>query len=184
MSADTYIYPHQKHLTIAGYLALAMLVTACIYEWSSTPFSMVLFLMGGATFLFAAVVLFAFVIWRDVRARLASLTTRSFAAGEVVFHQGDPAEHVFIITKGRVEAVHTDPVKGEIVLGRLETNDYFGETAILNRHARQATVRALTEVELLSIHRVDFLRLYGSLPRLRAQIEAQQTKRRALLKQP
>src|SRR5262249_51164117 len=92
-----------------------------------------------------------------------------------------PAEHVFVITKGRVEAVFSDPGKGDVVLAQLGPQEYFGETAILSRLPRQATARALDAVELLAIHRADFLRLYGSLTRLRAGIDAQQLQRMALL---
>jgi CRP-like cAMP-binding protein len=144
---------------------------------------MVLFLGAGSALLLAAVVLFGWTVWKDVRARLDSVVIRQFAPGEVIFRQGDLAEHVFVITKGHVEAIYTDPVKGEVILGRLGPDEYFGETAILSRLPRPATARAVDAVELLVIHRTDFLRVYASLPRLRARVEAQQAQRKALLKQ-
>lgn len=181
MNTDAYPYPQRRHLTLAGILALAALSTALIYAWHSTPYTMVLFLMGGSTLLLAAIVIFGWTIWRDLRARLDSIATKQFGPGEIIFRQGDPAEHVFVITKGHVEAIYADPVKGEVILGRLGPEEYFGETAILSRLPRQATARAVDAVELLAIHRTDFLRLYASLPRLRARVEALQVQRKALV---
>jgi len=182
MNAESFPYPHAKHLTIAGCLALVGLLTAVIYACQSTPYTMVLFLGGGSALLLAATGLFGWTVWKDLSARLESIVTRQFAPGQLIFHQGDPAEHVFIVTKGQVEAVYADPAKGNVLLGRFGRDEFFGETAILNRLPRQVSARAVDAVELLAIHRTDFLRLYTSLPRLRARIDAQQAQRQALLK--
>ncbi len=181
MNPEPFPYPHSRHLTIAGCLALITLSTAVLYAWHSTPYTMVVFLMGGSALLLAAVVLFGWTIWKDLRARLDSIVTKRFAPGEVIFRQGDPADHVFVVTQGQVEAVYADPIKGDVILTRFGPGEYFGETAILSRLPRQATTRAVDAVELLAIHRADFLRLYASLPRLRARIDARQAQIKALV---
>jgi hypothetical protein len=181
VNAETYPYPHGKHLIIAGCLALVTLTTAVIYACHATPYTMVLFLGVGSFLLVAAIVIFGWTIWKDLRSRLESIVTRQFAPGQVIYSQGDPPEHVYFITKGQVEAVYADSAKGEVILGRLGRDDYFGETAVLSRLPRQATVRAVDNVEVLAIHRTDFLRVYNSLPRLRTRIEAEQVRRRALV---
>jgi hypothetical protein len=181
MNPEVSPYPRARHLIIAGCLALVALSTAVIYAFRSTPCTMVLFLGGGSALLFTAVLLFGWVVWKDLRARLESIVVREFAPGQVVYRQGDPPEHVYIITKGHVEAVYADPAKGDVVVGKLGRDEYFGETAILSHLPRQVTMRAIDTVELLAIHRTDFLRLYASLPRLRARIEAQQPHRKDLV---
>ena len=181
MNAETYPYPRGKHLMIAGYLALATLTTAVIYACHATPYTMVLFLGGGSCLLLAAIVIFAWTIWKDLRSRLENIVTRQFAPGQVIYSQGDLPEHVYFITRGQVEAVYADSVKGEVILGRLGRDDYFGETAVLSRVPRQATMRAVDNVEVLAIHRTDFLLVYNSLPRLRTRIEGEQLRRRALV---
>jgi signal-transduction protein with cAMP-binding, CBS, and nucleotidyltransferase domain len=183
MSTDAISYPHSKHLTIAGCLALVTLGTAVTYASHSTPYTMVLFLGGGSTLLTVAIALFCWTVWKDLRARLDSMVTRRFEPGQLIFHQGDAAEHVFVVTKGQVEAVFSDPAKGDTVVWRVGPGDFFGETAILSGQPRHLAVRAVDAVELLSIHRDDFLRLYSSLPRLRARIQAQQVERKALVSQ-
>src|SRR5213075_2754890 len=123
MTSETLPYPHRTQLTVAGALALLALLTAALYQWRSTPQTMVIFLMGGATLLLVGMVLFGWTIWRDLRARLDSVTTKQFAAGEIIYRQGDPAEHIFVITHGQVEVLHADPAKGDILLGRLAPDD-------------------------------------------------------------
>jgi hypothetical protein len=176
-------YPHTRQLTTAGCLALLTLATAVIYACHSTPYTMVLFLGGGATLLMVAVVLFLWTIWKDMRARLDRITPQRFAPGQVIFHQGDPATHVFIITSGHIELFFTDPAKGDVALATLGPEEYFGETAILSQVPRKATARAVDAVELLTIHRDDFLHLYASLPRLRTRIEALQVRRLSLARE-
>jgi hypothetical protein len=138
MTTETQPYAYRKHLTAAGLLALLALSTAALYEWRSTPYTMVVFLMAGSTVLLIAMVLFGWIIWKEVRARLDSIITRSFAPGDAIYRQGDPADHIFIITQGQVDILHVDPTGSETLLGRLGANDYFGETAILSRLPRQA----------------------------------------------
>ena len=144
---------------------------------------MVLFLGGGSALLLAATVLFCWTVWKDLRERLDSIVTKEFTPGQVIFRQGDEPEHVFIITKGQVEAIYADPAKGDVIIAQLGRDEYFGETAILSRRPRQVTARAMDAVQLLAINRTDFLRLYASLPRLRARIEAQHAQRKTLVEQ-
>jgi len=183
MNPEDFPYRRGKLLTIAGCLALLGFVTAIIYTCHSTPYTIVLFLGGGSALLLAATVLFGWTVWKDVRERLDSIVTKEFSPGQVIFRQGDEPEHVFVITKGQVEAIYADPAKGNVIVAQLGRDDYFGETAILSRRPRQVTVRAMDAVALLAIHRTDFLRLYASLPRLRARIEAQHAQRKALMDQ-
>jgi len=144
---------------------------------------MVLFLGGGSALLLAATVLFCWTVWKDLRERLDSIVTKEFTPGQIIFRQGDEPEHVFIITKGQVEAIYADPAKGDVIIAQLGRDEYFGETAILSRRPRQVTARAMDAVQLLAINRTDFLRLYASLPRLRARIEAQHAQRKTLVEQ-
>src|SRR6516162_7177767 len=99
MNAESYPYPRSRHLIIAGCLALVTLATAVTYAWRSTPYTMVLFLGIGSTFLTAAILLFGWTVWKDLSSRLESMVPKQYAAGEIIFRQGEPGEHVYVITK-------------------------------------------------------------------------------------
>jgi CRP-like cAMP-binding protein len=78
--------------------------------------------------------------------RLADVfTERAFAAGDVVFKQGDERGiGFFVITDGtaRVSANGKD-------LATLGAGDHFGEVALIGNRVRTATVTAETELQTL-----------------------------------
>gem|GEM_PF-778940 len=81
---------------------------------------------------------------------------RSFTAGQVVLRQGDKAESVFIIKRGRVGGEKRIKRNGRMAWEKfsLKEDDYFGEIALMTKEGiRTATISAETDVELLEIHR-------------------------------
>ena len=72
--------------------------------------------------------------------------------GSVVVQQGDPGDHFYIVTSGRV-AVNVDghPVREE------RAGESFGEIALLRSVPRTATVRALEPTEMVLLERAPFL---------------------------
>lgn len=109
--------------------------------------------------------LFAGVEERHVRDVLDIARRRNFASGEIVFHQGDPADTLHLIRSGRV-AVRLDAGRGESVIAAvLGPGEMFGELALLDEDARRsATIAALEPLETLSVHQLDFSRLRGQSP--------------------
>ena len=179
-SVDTGMHrTYRKHLFAAGMLALLGLLTALVYTLHSTPYTMILFLGGGQTLLLAAVVVFLWVVVSDIRTRLQSVVEKRFKKGEVIFRQGDPPDRLYSIGRGEAEVVREDPVRGETVIARLGPGDFFGEMGILGNAPRMATVRAVTELEVLSIHRSYFGPLLSYLPSLREGILAEYRRRSA-----
>ncbi len=71
-----------------------------------------------------------------------------FRAGELIFKQGDPGEHMFIIQSGRVEAFLNTP-KGDQNLAYYGPGDFFGEMAIIDKATRSAHCRAVEETRLI-----------------------------------
>jgi len=172
-------YRYKKHLIVAAGLGLLGLLTALVYMLKSTPYTMILFVMGGQTLIFLAIALFVYAMVGDLKARLESVVEKRFKQGEVIFRQGDIGDRLYVIAKGEVEVVREDPEKGETVLARLGPGEYFGEMALLSKAPRNATIRAVTDVETLTIHRDDFSSLYTHIPALRQSIEAVMKQRRS-----
>jgi eukaryotic-like serine/threonine-protein kinase len=71
-------------------------------------------------------------------------------AGGIVVRQGDAADAAYIIIEGRCEVTREEHGISRFVRV-MEAGEVFGETAILARSPRTATVRALTDVTLYSI---------------------------------
>ena len=70
-------------------------------------------------------------------------------SGEVLFHQGDEADAVYLLVDGELSARSRSENGRDIDLGRLRPGDPVGELAVMLGDARGATVRA-TEPSLLA----------------------------------
>jgi serine/threonine-protein kinase len=73
-----------------------------------------------------------------------------FAPGAVIVTEGEPGETAYIITEGQCHA-YRDEDGVETVLRTMGPGDVFGETAVLSRKPRTASVKAVTEVELMVV---------------------------------
>jgi CRP-like cAMP-binding protein len=82
---------------------------------------------------------------------------RTYAAGELVFQEGDPADWLFMVVRGRLAAMVTSADGRELTFAIVGEDEFFGELALLmgNTH-RTASVRALEPTETMAIHRRDF----------------------------
>jgi CRP/FNR family cyclic AMP-dependent transcriptional regulator len=82
---------------------------------------------------------------------------RTYAAGEMVYQEGDPADTLHLVLRGRLAIMVTSPDGRELTFAVVGQDEVFGEMALLTRDGhRGATVRALETAETLSIHRRDF----------------------------
>ena len=100
-----------------------------------------------------------------------------FEPGEEVFHQGDLGDRIYIIARGQAEVVRRENAN-EFLLARLGPGEYFGEMALLNQTTRNATVRCLQPLDVLSIHKREFAVLAANLPAMRESFELVMKQRR------
>ena len=75
----------------------------------------------------------------------------SFDAGDTIIAEGDPADRFYVIAHGEVSITRRSPDGDEIALATLGPGQFFGEVGILAETRRTATVRALSDVELLAL---------------------------------
>lgn len=82
---------------------------------------------------------------------------RSYAAGEIVFQEGDPADSLHFVLNGRLAMMVTSADGRELTAAIIERDDVFGELALVTTEGhRRATVRALEPAETMVIYRRDF----------------------------
>ena len=90
-------------------------------------------------------------------ARIAEgVRERSVVEGEVVILQDEPGEECFLIRSGELEVIDESEPGGR-QLARLHAGTLFGEAALLTGAPRNATVRALSDAELLVLGREDIV---------------------------
>jgi len=107
----------------------------------------------------------------DDLAEVAAVTVpRTFAAGEIVFREGDRSDTCYVVRLGRVRAVreHTD---GRIItLATFGPGDFFGELAMFEDESRSATIEALEDTEAAAILGNDMRRLLREHPEISVKL--------------
>ncbi len=81
---------------------------------------------------------------------LAAARRRTFAKGEVVFHEGDPADALHLVVSGFLAVRVSTPDGEAATINVLGPGDHVGELALVDRSAttsRSATVVALQAAE-------------------------------------
>ena len=103
----------------------------------------------------------------DIKPLLDRVQQRAFKAGETVFRTGDPGDALYIVARGGVEVLNDGDGR---TLAELAEGQAFGEMALLSGGTRTATIRARTDVDLLTIDKGDFDSLLADDPFLDEQV--------------
>jgi CRP-like cAMP-binding protein len=102
--------------------------------------------------------------------------TAAYAAGEVIFRQGELGTEMYIIQEGTVDIVKH--INGEShILSQLERGDFFGEMAILESVARTADAVASSDVRVLVINGSRFDEMLRKNPEVAVRIIRKYSKR-------
>ena len=108
----------------------------------------------------------------DVRTLVAaSFEPQTYGFGDVIVREGDEADAFYVLTAGRARVVKQGADGQEVTLAMLGPGDTFGESGLLERSTRMATVRASGDVEVLRLDRTLFEGLLATAPQLREAVE-------------
>ena len=91
------------------------------------------------------------------------------ALGEVVTHEGDPGDGLYLITTGTA-AVQLGVGERAREIARLGPGQFFGEMSLMTGAARSATVVAVTDLECYCIDKAVFQTLVTARPEIADQI--------------
>jgi CRP/FNR family transcriptional regulator, cyclic AMP receptor protein len=86
----------------------------------------------------------------------------TFAKDQAIFAQGDVADAVFYIQKGKVKLTVVSPSGREATLGLLDTENFFGEGALAGQTLRMGSASAMTDCE---VQRIDKKAMIDALHR-------------------
>ncbi len=107
--------------------------------------------------LLSHIVLFSELGMKELVKVANAFAHRSYEAGEVVVHEGDVAETLFVIVSGAASVT-----RGDVDIALLRAGDHFGEMALLSRRPRSATVRTLKPSTMLALERDRFYEIMQS----------------------
>ncbi len=95
------------------------------------------------------------------------LQVKTLQPGEILFREGEPGEHFYILTDGELEILLGAGTQEELLLNTLRPGEYLGEMSlIIPGGERTATARASKKAVLLAMSRDEFnalLKLYPVL---------------------
>jgi CRP-like cAMP-binding protein len=86
-------------------------------------------------------------------------SAKPLVAGDIIFPEGAPGDHAFVVTEGEVELVLNGKSLETVGVGGI-----FGEMALIDRSARSATARAKTDAVVVAIDQQRFLYLLQNTP--------------------
>lgn len=99
-----------------------------------------------------------------------------FEDGEVIFHEGDIGDYLYIIVDGEVKVLKEDQTEPVATLGK---GEFFGEMALLNQKTRTATIQCSKPTDVLALRKSDFGVLITNFEELRRSFEETERKRKA-----
>ena len=98
------------------------------------------------------------------------MSTKQWAnSGDLIFREGEPGDHMYIITKGTVR-IEKRSINGPIVLARLTSGAFFGEMVLMGVTHRTASAVADTETNLLVFDKNDLSALVRDKPEMAERI--------------
>ncbi len=86
--------------------------------------------------------------------------------GEILFREGDPGEHMYVVVSGELEILMAPDTTNELILNIIHAGEYLGEMSLVTGAPRTASVRARDDVVLLSISRTQLMDLLQRHPHL------------------
>lgn len=96
--------------------------------------------------------------------RIAHKST--YKKGERIFSASTSGDKLYVVTNGRIKIFTTSPSGKLKVLDYLEQGDFFGEMSLFDQETRSASACAVTDSNLIIIHKKDFQKLLKNQPEL------------------
>ncbi len=85
-------------------------------------------------------------------------------AGQVIYAQGDPADSVFHIVRGKIKIAVTSGQGREAVIGLFGEKDFFGEGCLIGQPLRLAAAVAMADATVLRIEKAEMIRVLHTEP--------------------
>jgi CRP/FNR family transcriptional regulator, cyclic AMP receptor protein len=84
----------------------------------------------------------------------------NYKAGEIIFHEHDTADALYVVEEGSVRIWVTDEDVQQVTLAELNPGQFFGELAVLDRGQRSSSASAIVDTHL---HRLSSERFHKFL---------------------
>ena len=90
----------------------------------------------------------------------------SYGAGEIIVGEDEPGDSLFILLDGKAKVSRSSDSTNGLDVADLYRGDIFGEMTLFTAEPRNATVRSISEVEVLEVSRNTLAKLMEQKPEL------------------
>jgi CRP-like cAMP-binding protein len=91
-------------------------------------------------------------------------TTANYDKNQVIFAQGDAANAIFYLQKGRVKLTVVSHHGKEAVIAILGNGDFFGEGCLARQSLRMATATAMDDCSIMKLEKTRMVRILHEEP--------------------
>lgn len=84
------------------------------------------------------------------------LTSKSYAAGDLIIEEGVPGTALYIVGSGQVEVLKKGSAGESVHLAYINPGEFFGEMSLLSDEPTSASVVASQDSEVLAVSKDDF----------------------------
>jgi CRP/FNR family transcriptional regulator, cyclic AMP receptor protein len=92
-------------------------------------------------------------------------TLSTYQTKQKIYSQGDPADAVFYIQKGKVKVSIINELGKEAVVALHDREDFFGEGCLTGQPLRLATVMAMTECVIMRLNKASIVKVLHDEPK-------------------
>ncbi|MCA0337903.1 MAG: Crp/Fnr family transcriptional regulator [Actinobacteria bacterium] len=95
--------------------------------------------------------LFAGLDQESAESLIAQMTTTHMERGDILFHEGDPGDRLYVLGEGKIKLGQSSPDGRENILAVLGPGEMFGELSLFDPGPRTATATAVAETQVLAL---------------------------------
>ena len=116
---------------------------------------------------FPPIPLFSELQEKELQSLLQRVQVKTFPKNDFVCREGEAGDSLFVIIRGEVEVRKKTPKNKEVWIRNLREGDFLGEFGFFTDQKRHATVKTLTECEILEISKEKLEEIIQTYPRVK-----------------
>lgn len=114
--------------------------------------------------------LFAALSQKDFATVLADFRLREYRPNEIIFHQSDNSDELYIVVQGKVRVFRISPAGCETSIQIFAKYDVVGEFAAIDNQPRSATAKTIGACQLLEMRGDRFMQYMRTMPDLAVEM--------------
>ncbi|NJN93267.1 MAG: Crp/Fnr family transcriptional regulator [Anaerolineales bacterium] len=114
--------------------------------------------------------LFSALSQKDFATLLADFRLREYRPNEIIFHQSDNSDELYIVVQGKIRVFRISPAGCETSIQIFSTSDIVGEFAAIDNQPRSATAKTIGYCQLLEMRGDKFMQYMRTMPDLAVEM--------------